>query len=75
MRVNATVHGWWLPELRMAASEPVETIVGRPNVWRPEVLIAYASMARILADEQLGGRLQLKPSQMILDSSGQDLPE
>jgi len=58
-RVNATAHSWWMPELRMAASEPVETIVARLNAWHPEVLIAYASMARILADEQLAGRLHI----------------
>ncbi len=58
-RVNATAHSWWMPEIRLAASEPVESIVERLNAWQPEVLIAYASMARILADEQLAGRLEI----------------
>ena len=60
-RVNATAHSWWMPELRLAASEPLEGIVERLNAWQPEMLIAYASMARVLADEQLAGRLQIRP--------------
>src|SRR6266702_7184337 len=67
-RVNATAHSWWMPELRIAASEPLETIVKRLNAWQPEALIAYASMARILADEQLAGRLQITPRAVFTSS-------
>jgi putative adenylate-forming enzyme len=67
-RVNATLHSWWMPELRIAASEPIETITERLNAWQPEVLIAYASMARILADEQLAGRLQIRPRAVFTSS-------
>ena len=67
-RVNATVRSWWMPELRMAASEPVETIVERLNAWQPEALIAYASMTRILADEQLAGRLHIRPHAVFTSS-------
>ncbi|MDQ2907559.1 MAG: phenylacetate--CoA ligase family protein [Chloroflexota bacterium] len=67
-RVNAMAHSWWMPEIRLAASEPVETIVERLNSWQPEVLIAYASMARILADEQLAGRLQIRPRAVFTSS-------
>jgi putative adenylate-forming enzyme len=67
-RVNATAHSWWMPEIRLAASEPVETIVERLNAWQPEVLIAYASMARILGDEQLAGRLQVRPRAVFTSS-------
>lgn len=67
-RVNATAHSWWMPEIRLAASEPLETIVERLNAWQPEVLIAYASMARILADEQLAGRLQVRPRSVLTSS-------
>jgi phenylacetate-coenzyme A ligase PaaK-like adenylate-forming protein len=31
--VAATGRSWWMPELRLAASEPVETIVARLNAW------------------------------------------
>lgn len=67
-RVNATAHSWWMPEIRLAASEPVETIAERLNAWQPEVLIAYASMMRILADEQLAGRLQIRPRAVLTSS-------
>ncbi len=67
-RVNATAHSWWMPEIRLAASEPVEAIVARLNTWQPEVLIAYASMARVLADEQLAGRLQIAPRAIFTSS-------
>ena len=60
-RAGATLHSWWLPELRLSASEPLEMIVQRLNTWQPETLIAYASMARLLAHEQLAGRLQITP--------------
>ncbi|HEX9133423.1 MAG TPA: hypothetical protein VF844_14125 [Ktedonobacteraceae bacterium] len=67
-RVNATAHSWWMPEIRLAASEPLEMIVARLNAWQPEVLIAYASMMRILADEQLAGRLQIRPRTVFTSS-------
>ncbi len=67
-RVNATVQSWWMPELRIAASEPREAIVERLNAWQPEMLITYASMARILADEQLAGRLQISPRAVFTSS-------
>jgi putative adenylate-forming enzyme len=60
-QVGATLKSWWMPALRLAASEPLETIVQRLNAWQPEMLIAYASMARILADEQIAGRLRIQP--------------
>src|SRR6266704_5124754 len=59
---------WWMPELRMAASEPKDSIVERLNAWQPEALIAYASMMRILADEQLAGRLQITPRAVFTSS-------
>ena len=67
-RVNATVHSWWMPEIRIAASDPVEAIIERLNAWQPEMLIAYASMARILADEQLAGHLQIRPRAVFTSS-------
>lgn len=60
-QVGATLRSWWMPALRLAASEPLDTLVQRLNAWQPQMLVAYASMARILADEQLAGRLQIQP--------------
>ncbi len=67
-RVNATVRSWWMPELRLAASESLESIVEQLNAWQPEVLIAYASLARILADEQRTGHLQITPRAVFTSS-------
>jgi phenylacetate-CoA ligase len=67
-RVNATAQSWWMPEIRLAASEPLETIVARLGAWQPEVLIAYASMARILAEEQLAGLLEIRPRAVFTSS-------
>lgn len=47
--------------MQLTASEPVKIIVEKLNTYQPEVLIAYASIIRILADEQLAGRLQISP--------------
>ncbi len=60
-QVGAALTSWWMPTLRLAATEPLETIVTRLNAFQPEMLVAYASMARILADEQLAGRLRIAP--------------
>ena len=60
-RAGVTLQSWWTPTLRLAASEPVETLVQRLNDWQPEIVVSYASMARVLADEQLAGRLRIHP--------------
>ena len=60
-QVAATAQSWWTPSLRIAASEPLESIVQQLNDYRPNLLIAYASMSRILAEEQLAGRLHIRP--------------
>lgn len=60
-QVAATAKSWWIPTLRLAASEPLPEIVRQLNDFEPEVLIAYASMARLLAEEQLAGRLHIEP--------------
>jgi phenylacetate-coenzyme A ligase PaaK-like adenylate-forming protein len=56
-----TVNSWWRPSRRFAASQPLHQTVGQLNEWRPEVLVAYASMVGILAEEQLSGRLNIHP--------------
>lgn len=66
--VAATGRSWWMPELRLPASEPLERIVAGLNVWQPELLIAYASMGHILADEQRAGRLRINPRRVMTSS-------
>jgi phenylacetate-coenzyme A ligase PaaK-like adenylate-forming protein len=60
-RVGASVDSPFLPVRRFDSIEPLETIVAGLNTWQPENLIAYASMARVLAEEQLAGRLRISP--------------
>jgi putative adenylate-forming enzyme len=60
-QVSATVKSWWRPSLRVPASQPLSQTVEQLNEWQPEVLVAYASMVGILAEEQLAGRLQIQP--------------
>lgn len=67
-RVGATVRTPWVSTLRLAATEPLARIVQKLNDWQPEILVSYASMARILAEEQHNGRLQISP-EVIFTSS------
>jgi putative adenylate-forming enzyme len=60
-QVAATVKSWWRPSLRIPASQPLSKTVEELNQWQPEVLISYASMSGILAEEQLVGRLRIQP--------------
>lgn len=59
--VGATVASRFVPTLRLDAVQPLDEIVGALNDFRPDSLIGYASILRILAEEQLAGRLQLAP--------------
>src|SRR3990172_4539003 len=67
-QVAATAKSCWRPSLRLPASQPLPQTVQQLTDWQPEVLIAYASMAGILAEEQLAGRLNIRP-QIVYTSS------
>lgn len=67
-QVAETAKSWWTPSIRIAASDPLETIVQRLNDNEPDLLIGYASMARILAEEQLAGRLHIRPGKTFTSS-------
>ncbi|CAG0937673.1 phenylacetate-CoA ligase [Thermoflexales bacterium] len=60
-QVAATVKSGWRPSLSLPASQPLSQTVEQLNAWEPEVLIAYASMTGILAEEQLAQRLHINP--------------
>jgi len=47
--------------LRLDAAEPVANIVQQLNRWRPSIAMAYPSVLRQLAVEQLEGRLRISP--------------
>jgi phenylacetate-CoA ligase len=63
-----SMNNWWMPILLLGASDPIENITNRLNKWQPKVLIAYASILRILADEQSAGRLKIKPTSIMSGS-------
>jgi phenylacetate-CoA ligase len=50
-RVAATVRSPFIRSQRLDAASPLPDVVARLNALQPDVLIAYASMIRILADE------------------------
>jgi phenylacetate-coenzyme A ligase PaaK-like adenylate-forming protein len=60
-RGSATLYSTWTPTLRLSASDPVESMVGRLNDFQPELMGAYPSVMRALASEQLAGRLHISP--------------
>lgn len=60
-RVAATVRSPFIASERLDAASPLPDIVARLNELRPDVLVAYASMVRALANEQLAGRLHITP--------------
>jgi phenylacetate-CoA ligase len=60
-QVATTVKSWWRPSLRLPASQPLSKTVEQLNEWQPEILISYASMAGVLAEEQLADRLHIHP--------------
>jgi phenylacetate-CoA ligase len=66
--VGMSVDTPFLPVRRFDATEPVDRIVDGLNDWRPENLICYASMARVLADEQVAGRLRIRPRAVMCSS-------
>jgi putative adenylate-forming enzyme len=59
--VGATVASRFIPTLRLDATQPIETIVADLNEFQPDALVGYASILRILADEQMAGRLAIRP--------------
>jgi phenylacetate-CoA ligase len=66
--VGTTLRSPLVSTLRLSAVEPVESIVNQLNEWQPETLVAYASMARILAVEQIEKRLQIAPRAIFTSS-------
>lgn len=60
-RMRATLDVGLHRMLALDARTPVPELVGSLNAFRPEVLQAYSSVAALLADEQLAGRLRIAP--------------
>jgi len=60
-RVAATVQSPFVRNVRFDAAAPLAEIAAGLDALQPEVLVAYASMLRVLAEEQLRGRLHIRP--------------
>ena len=60
-RVAASVRSPFVASARLDAAAPLGDTVERLNAIAPGVLIGYASMIRVLAEEQLAGRLRISP--------------
>jgi putative adenylate-forming enzyme len=67
-RVAMSVDTPFIPVRRFDATQPLAEIVAGLNDWQPENLIVYASMSRVLAEEQLAGRLQIHPNAVMCSS-------
>lgn len=67
-RVAASVDTPFVPVRRFDATQPLHEIVEGLNDWQPENLVVYASMSRVLAEEQLAGRLHIKPRAVMCSS-------
>ncbi len=67
-QVAATAQSWWRPSLRLPASQSLTETVPQLNDFQPDVLIAYASIAGILAEEQLAGGLHIQPHEIYTSS-------
>jgi putative adenylate-forming enzyme len=66
--VGAALENPWIPVLRLDAGDPVPGLVARLEAFRPDLLVAYPSIARLLADEQMEGRLQIAPQWVMCTS-------
>ena len=73
-RMSQTVDVGLHRMLRLDARTPIDELVSRLNAFRPEALSAYASIAALLADEQLAGRLRIAP-RVVSTSSEVRTPE
>jgi len=66
--VGMSVDSPMFPVRRFDATAPLAETVAGLNDWQPENLICYASMGRVLAEEQVAGRLRIKPRAVMCSS-------
>src|SRR5579872_5729591 len=59
-RVSTSLSSRLLTALRLDATESIPDMVRRLNEWQPEVLAAYPSVLKPLAEEQISGRLHIR---------------
>lgn len=67
-RVGSSVRNPFVRTLRVNATDALPGVVARLNDFQPHSLVAYASLHRLLAEEQLAGRLRIAP-QAVMSAS------
>ena len=71
-QMAASAQSWWMrawmPTLSFDAAQPLTDMVQQLNDWQPHVLTGYTPMMRLLADEQMAGRLSIHPHMILLGS-------
>ena len=72
-RVTVSLATRMILTLQLDASEPVGTMVQRLNDWQPDVITVYPSVLRQLVEEQLAGRLRIRPG--TVSTSAEVLPD
>jgi phenylacetate-CoA ligase len=60
-RVAASARSPFIASERLSAAAPLPEVVARLNKFQPDILVAYGSMIRTLAYEQLAGQLKITP--------------
>jgi phenylacetate-coenzyme A ligase PaaK-like adenylate-forming protein len=61
-RLGASIDVGMHRRLALAATDPLPSLVEALNRFRPTILATYPSVAALLADEQLQGRLRIAPA-------------
>lgn len=67
-RVGKAADTPFIPTLRVDSTEDISEITRELTSWNPHVLVAYASMANILAAQQLQGALNIHPDTIFTSS-------
>lgn len=60
-RIGAEMRAIRAPAPRLNVLMPIEEIMDGLNTYQPEVVSTYPSFVRVLANEQLAGRLHIRP--------------
>ena len=80
-RVGTTLESPIVRTLRLDATAPLAETTAALDAFAPESLVGYASMCRVLAEEQLAGRLHIAPravmsaSEVLTDESRRRVTE
>ncbi len=69
--VGATSRSRFILNLRIDVTEPMDDIIEKLNAFQPEVLSGYPSMVRLLARQQIEGRLKISPRKVLTYSEAQ----